>query len=43
MTFKFLRDKSLNKKYIAEKDGSEILRWPYVTFNDPEDIIYIVK
>ena len=24
---------ALNKKYIAEKDF-EILRWPYVTFND---------
>ena len=24
----------LNKKYIAEKDDLQILRWPYVTFND---------
>ena len=26
---KFLKDKALNKKYIAEN-----LRWPYVTLND---------
>ena len=30
---KFYRD-WLNKKYIAEKDDSEILRWPFVTIND---------
>ena len=32
---KFLKDYALNKKYIAEKDDFEILRWPYVT-NDPK-------
>ena len=31
---KFLKDYALNKKYITEKDDLEILRWPYVTFND---------
>ena len=24
----------VKQKYIAEKDDFEILRWPYVTFND---------
>ena len=24
----------LNKKYIEKKDDFEILRWPFVTFND---------
>ena len=30
----YLKDYSLNQKYIAEKDVFEILRWPFVTFND---------
>ena len=31
---KFLKDLALDKKYMAEKDDFEILRWPYVTFYD---------
>ena len=31
---KFEKDWALNKKYIVEKDYFEILRWPFVTFND---------
>ena len=31
---KFLTDYALDKKYIAEKDDLEILRWPSVTLND---------
>ena len=31
---KFKKDFALNKKYIVEKNDFEILRWPYVTFND---------
>ena len=31
---KFLKDQALNKKYIPEKDDFEILRCPYMTFND---------
>ena len=31
---KFENDWPLNKKYMVEKDDFEILRWPYVTFND---------
>ena len=30
----FLKDWALYKKYIVEKDDFEILRWPFVTFND---------
>ena len=33
-------DEKLNKKYIAEKDDFEILRWPYVTFNDLHTLFY---
>ena len=33
-SWKLLKDKALNKKYIAEKDDFEILRWPFVTFID---------
>ena len=32
--FTFLKDKALNKKYIAEKDYFEVLRGLYVTFNE---------
>ena len=32
--FQFLKNWALNKKYIAEKDDFEILRCPFVTFND---------
>ena len=31
---KFSKDYALNKKYIAENNDFEILRWPYVNFND---------
>ena len=30
----FLQDWALNKKYLKEKDDFEILRLPFVTFND---------
>ena len=34
-TFEILKkDWALNKKYFAEKDDFEILRCPFVTFND---------
>ena len=29
---KILKDQALNKKYMAEKDDFEILRWPLMTF-----------
>ena len=31
---KFLKDWAFNKIYNVEKDDFEILRWPFVTFND---------
>ena len=35
LTFlKVLKDQALNKRYIAEKDDFDILRGPYVIFND---------
>ena len=29
----------IKQKYIAEKNDFEILRWPYVTFNDPNCLL----
>ena len=34
LTFLKIVIKDLLQKKIAEKDDFEILRWPYVTFND---------
>ena len=39
----FLKGLGIQQKYIGEKDDFEILRRPYVTFNDLWGILYSMK